>query len=63
MKIAGGSPMPNQMIANGIHAIGDSVRKKLIAGRSAARAATDRPRTSPSGIASRHAPTYPNPTR
>jgi hypothetical protein len=47
MKIAGGSPMPNQMIANGIHAIGDSVRKKFTHGRSAARASAKRPSTRP----------------
>ena len=39
-KIAGGSPMPSQRIANGIHASGDRLRKKLTIGRNAvARAA------------------------
>ena len=38
-KIAGGSPMPSQRIANGIQASGDRLLKKLTSGRNAARAA------------------------
>ena len=63
MKIAGGSPTPNQMIANGIHAIGDSDRKKLIHGSSASRARTWRPTTSPSGTAVTTAVIKPQATR
>jgi hypothetical protein len=63
MKIAGGSPMPNQMIANGIHAIGDSVRKKFTHGKNAARAAAKRPSARPAGIAAAQAITKPKPTR
>ncbi len=37
-KIAGGSPMPSQRMANGIQASGDRLRKKLTSGSSAARA-------------------------
>src|SRR5664279_5380949 len=63
MKIAGGSPTPNQMIANGIHAIGDSDRKKLIHGRSAARVDAWRPTTRPSGTAKIVAVMKPHATR
>src|SRR3954471_20407021 len=63
MKIAGGSPTPNQMIANGIHAIGDSDRKKLIHGSSACRVAAERPITRPSGTAARTPAMNPHATR
>src|SRR4051794_32702337 len=61
--IAGRSPIPNQMIANGIHAIGESDRKKLIHGSSAARGPAMRPSTSPSGIASTAPSVNPHATR
>lgn len=51
MKIAGGSATPNHKIANGIHAIGDSERKKFTQGNSASRTTSERPITSPSGTA------------
>ena len=57
MKIAGGSPIPNQMIANGIHAIGDSERKKLIHGNRVTRVVVERAITRPSGTAVITAPT------
>src|SRR5512134_646128 len=63
MKIAGGSLIPNHRIANGIHAIGDSERKKLTHGRSAARVDSERPTATPSGIANTVADTNPNDTR
>jgi len=37
-KIAGASPMPSHRIANGIHASGDRLLKKLMSGSSASRA-------------------------
>src|ERR1700737_2303961 len=48
-KIVGRSPMPNQRMANGIHASGERLRKKLIAGKKAARARTWRPNHNPAG--------------
>jgi len=51
------------MIANGIHAIGDSERKKLIQGSRAARVPIDRPNTSPSGTASTTEMVKPHATR
>jgi hypothetical protein len=55
--------MPNQMIANGIHAIGLSERKKLIHGMSAWRVDALRPTTSPSGTAETTPATKPHATR
>ena len=63
MKIAGGSPTPNQTIANGIHAIGDSDRKKLIQGISDSRVAAERPITRPSGTAASTPAVKPHATR
>ena len=63
MKIADGSPIPNHTIANGIHAIGDTDRKKLIHGSSVARVPALRPITSPSGTAAITAVTNPHATR
>ena len=48
-KIAGGSPMPSQRIANGIHASGDRLLKKLTSGRKAARARAECPSSRPAG--------------
>src|SRR5262245_35928007 len=66
MKItntAGGSPMPNQRIAKGIHASGDSERKKFTAGKKALRAGSRRPSHSPSGTAVTVARVNPTLTR
>ena len=51
-KIAGGSPMPSQRIANGIQASGDRLRKKLTVGRNACRAHGERPSSRPDGTPS-----------
>src|SRR5829696_41590 len=49
-NMVGRSPTPNQRIANGIHASGERLRKKLTAGNSAARARALRPNHKPTGI-------------
>ena len=49
-KIAGGSPMPSQRMANGIHASGDRLRKKFTSGSSAARAVAECPSSRPAGM-------------
>ena len=62
-KIAGGSPMPSQRIANGIHASGDRLRKKLTSGRNAARARAECPSSRPAGTPRTTASRNPADTR
>src|SRR5262245_53580848 len=62
-KIGDASPTPNQRIANGIHASGDRLRKKLMIGRKAKRAARRCPIHKPIGIPVATAITKPQLTR
>ena len=62
-KIAGGSPMPSQRIANGIQASGDRLRKKLTSGRKAARARAECPSSRPAGTPRTTASRNPAETR
>src|SRR5262250_1443116 len=62
-KIDDESPTPNHRIANGIHASGDRLRKKLMIGRKAKRAARRCPIHKPIGIPVATAITKPQLTR
>ena len=53
-KIDGTSPMPNQRIANGIHASGERLRKKFTAGSSARRTRSAQPEPETERDAERH---------
>ena len=60
---AGGSPMPSQRIAKGIHASGERLRKKLTSGRKASRALAECPSSNPAGTPRPTARTNPRLTR
>src|SRR5262250_2685975 len=62
-KIDDESPTPNHKIANGIHANGDRLRKKLMIGRKANRAASFCPSHNPIGTPSATAIAKPQLTR